>query len=77
MRRDCMIPDCGDVSCEPDLPGRLYRPGGEVRLEVEYRFGREKTDGNPELVSRYSGGVVGSDWCPPFVLLLRPISSCI
>jgi len=23
MRRDCMIPDCGDVSCEPDLPGRL------------------------------------------------------
>jgi hypothetical protein len=32
-----------------------------VRLEVEYRFGREKTEGNPEVDSRYSGGVVGSD----------------
>ena len=70
-----MIPDCGDVSWEPDLPGLLYKPGGDVKLEVEYLFGREKTDGNPEEDSRYSGGVVGSDWWPPIVL--RPRSSCI
>jgi hypothetical protein len=39
-------------------------PGGEVRLEVEYRFGRENMVGKPDGVSRYSGGVVGSDWWP-------------
>lgn len=33
-------------------------------LEVEKRFGREKMEGKPLLVFRYSGGVVGSDWCP-------------
>jgi hypothetical protein len=49
-----------------------------VRLDVEYRFGREKTDGKPELDSRYSGGVVGSDWWPALEFLLdRPRSSCI
>jgi hypothetical protein len=36
-------------------------PGGEIMLEVEYLFGRENTEGKPELISRYSGGVVGSD----------------
>lgn len=61
MYRDVIMPEGGDVSCEPDLPGRLKRPSGEVRLDVEYLFGREKTVGKPELVSRYSGGVVGSD----------------
>lgn len=78
-RRDCRMPDCGDVSCDPDRPGRLKRPGGDVRLEVEYLFGRENTEGKPELDSRYSGGVVGSDWCPvvEVPLLLRPRSSCI
>jgi hypothetical protein len=49
-----------------------------VRLEVEYLLGRENTEGKPEFVSRYSGGVVGSDWWPAVVLLLdRPRSSCI
>ncbi len=71
--RENIIPDCGEVSWEPDRPGRLNKPGGEVKLEVEYRFGRENKVGNPEDVSRYSGGVVGSDWCPPY----RPRSSCI
>jgi len=33
--RDCIIPDCGEASWEPDRPGRLNMPGGEVRLEVE------------------------------------------
>jgi hypothetical protein len=52
----------GDVSTEPDLACLLYTPGGEMMLDVEYRFGRENTEGKPELVSLYSGGVVGSDW---------------
>lgn len=56
-----MIPDWGDCSWEPDLPGRLKSPGGEVKLDREYRFGRENMVGNPLEVSRYSGGVVGSD----------------
>ena len=55
------MPTGGEASCEPDLPGRLNRPGGDVRLDVEYRFGREKRVGKPDEVSRYSGGVVGSD----------------
>ena len=33
-------------------------------LEVENRFGRDNMDGNPVPDSRYSGGVVGSDWYP-------------
>lgn len=53
--------DCGDVSSEPDRPGRLKMPGGETRLDMEYRFGLENIVGKPGLVSRYSGGVVGSD----------------
>jgi hypothetical protein len=56
-----MIPDWGDASWEPDRPVRLKRLGGEVRLEVEYRFGRENIVGKPADVSRRSGGVVGSD----------------
>lgn len=46
-------------------------PGGDCKLDSEYRFafGRENAVGNPVAVSRYlgsrySGGVVGSDWCP-------------
>lgn len=53
--------DCGEVSSEPERPGRLKRPGGEARLDMEYLFGRENMVGNPLCVSRYSGGVVGSD----------------
>lgn len=34
---------------------------GEVKLEVEYRFGLENMLGNPVKLSLYSGGVVGSD----------------
>lgn len=59
-KRACITPDWGEASCEPERPGRLKRPGGEVKLDMEYRLGREKMEGNPEL-SRYSGGVVGSD----------------
>jgi hypothetical protein len=40
---------------------RLKRPGGDTKLEAEYRFGRENMVGKPPVVSRYSGGVVGSD----------------
>jgi len=64
MWRDGMIPDWGDASWDPERPGLLYNPGGEVILEVEYLFGRENTEGKPEEVSLYSGGVEGSDWCP-------------
>jgi hypothetical protein len=32
-----------------------------MRLEVEYRLGRENGVGKPVLVSLYSGGVDGSD----------------
>ena len=49
------------MSWEPDLEGRLNIPAGDTRLEVEYRLGLENIDGKPELVSLYSGGVVGSD----------------
>jgi len=73
--RDRIIPDWGEASWEPDRAGRLKRPGGEVKLEVEYRFGRENIVGKPEDVSRYSGGVVGSDWWPPNRLPVN--SSCI
>jgi hypothetical protein len=59
-KRDGRVPVRGEVRSEPDRPGRLKRPGGDARLEVEYRFGREKIEGKPEA-SRYSGGVVGSD----------------
>lgn len=58
--RDGRVPESGEVKSEPDRLLRLRTPGGEARLEVEYRFGREKIEGKPE-VSRYSGGVVGSD----------------
>lgn len=64
MKREETRPDCGDVSCEPERPGLLKRPGGDVKLEVEYLFGREKADGKPEADSRYSGGVVGSETWP-------------
>jgi len=39
--------DCGEVSCEPDRPGRLISPGGDIRLDMEYLFGREKMEGKP------------------------------
>jgi hypothetical protein len=39
----------------------LKRLWGEVKLDVEYLFGRENMVGNPIVVSRYSGGVVGSE----------------
>lgn len=73
------MPDWGLASWEPDLAGRLKRPGGDTKLEVEYLFGRENIVGNPDAVSRYSGGVVGSDWCPvkPKPVGPRPRSSCI
>ena len=78
MKRE-MMPDCGDVNCDPDRPGLLKRPGGEVKLEVEYLFGRENAEGKPEAESRYSGGVVGSETWPVIEVccpgLLR--SSCI
>ena len=48
-----------------------------MMLDVEYLFGRENTEGKPELVSLYSGGVVGSDWWPALGLPLRPRSFCI
>ncbi|KAG7126308.1 Cupin-domain-containing oxidoreductase virC [Verticillium longisporum] len=36
MRADCcMMPDCGDARFDPDRPGRLKSPGGDVKLEVE------------------------------------------
>lgn len=59
-------PDCGEVRIEPDRAERFNMPGGDCRLDNEYRFafGREKAPGKPVVVSRYSGGVVGSDWCP-------------
>jgi hypothetical protein len=74
-----MKPDCGECNCDPDRAGRLNKPGGETRLDVEYLLGRENMEGNPEEVSRYSGGVVGSDWCPvkPRPVFPRPKSSCI
>lgn len=37
-------------------------PGVEAMLANDNRFGREMAEGNP--LSRYSGGVVGSDWWP-------------
>lgn len=59
-------PDCGEVRIEPDRAERFNMPGGDCRLDSEYRFafGRENAPGKPVVVSRYSGGVVGSDWCP-------------
>ena len=47
----------GEVNCEPERL-LLVLPGGEVKLEVEYRLLREKTD--EKEGSRRSGGVVGS-----------------
>lgn len=47
----------GDVSCDPERL-LLVLPGGDVKLEVEYRLVREKTEENDW--SRRSGGVVGS-----------------
>lgn len=70
-----MADDWGDVNWEPDLPRWLNIVCGETKLEVEYLFGRENMVGNPEEVSRYSGGVVGSDKWP--VRAPRPKSSCI
>ncbi len=37
----------GEASCELDCENRLFKPGGEVMLLMEKRFGREKDDGNP------------------------------
>ena len=62
VKRDGSNPNCGAASVLADLPGLLYMWWiGEAKLDVEYLFGLEKTVGNPELDSLYSGGVVGSD----------------
>lgn len=42
------MPDCGDARTEPERAERLAKPWGDVRLDREYRFGREKTEGNPD-----------------------------
>lgn len=34
-KRLCIMPDGGDVNCEPERAGRFKRPGGEVRLDME------------------------------------------
>ena len=36
----------------------VLKPGGDVKVDVEYRFVREKTEEG--ILSRCSGGVVGS-----------------
>lgn len=61
----------GEASWELDCENRLFRPGGEVMLLVEKRFGLEREDGKP--ASEKSGGVVGSLTGPP-VKLIRPNS---
>lgn len=45
--RPLTAPEGGEASCKLDCEKRLFRPGGELTLFMEKRFGRENEVGKP------------------------------